>query len=680
MTVTSEIFRNLAKALALTVILLVPSSGYAQEMGKKEPVRRVYTNSFKDNWEFSFGVEYLSFYSQYEKNLDLSKSPFKSYRANFGAAATIGKWFTPEIGLRTKASGYWGKAVVSDNAETNAIRFYSIQEQAMVNLSNLILGYDPDRLYNCIPYVGAGFVRNCTYNDNSFGLGFGIHNSFRINDQIKAHADLGMTFAGNSQMRPMQDSPDFQLGRYKWVSLEIGLTFALGRSTWGHAKRTTPVITNPVTVPEIADEEEIETTRIMASGPVPSGMVLVPRGHIRMGLDKKDPLWGGQFPVRDVSVDDFYMDRTEVTNSQYHEFIQDVIDSIVVQRLGDPYYQGDINRVMGSLYITNPVTGERNIDTRQINYCYEVYDYNEAVKRRNRMDPYERNLNTDITVDPDEVVMISKDTAYVDHSGRIVRETIERPLSGPYDFLNTYIVNIYPDTTCWVNDFPNADNEMYARYYFSHPDYRDYPVVGVSWEQANAYCAWRTEKMMEQLGDDYRDVQKFRLPTEAEWEYAARGRSQNEFPWEKVAAGKNKGMFYANFMPDNGDFTKDGNIITSRVGTYPSNSLGLFDMAGNVAEWTSTAYTASGIEAMNAINPQLSYNAAIEDPYRLKKKSVRGGSWKDPESHIKSAWRTAEYQNQPRSYIGFRCVRSIATTPSERTVLTKSVSSSKKTR
>ena len=129
-------------------------------------------------------------------------------------------------------------------------------------------------------------------------------------------------------------------------------------------------------------------------------------------------------------------------------------------------------------------------------------------------------------------------------------------------------------------------------------------------------------------------------------------------------------MFYANFMPDNGDFTKDGNIITSRVGIYPSNSNGLFDMAGNVAEWTSTAFTASGIEAMNAINPQLKYNAAVEDPYRLKKKSVRGGSWKDPESHIKSAWRTSEYQNQPRSYIGFRCVRSIATTPSERTVVT----------
>ena len=665
-------YRFMLKTLALTAMLLAPAAGHSQEVQAGKSVHSVYTNSFKDNWEFSFGVEYLAFYSQFEDGLDLSKSPFKPFRANFGAAATIGKWFTPEIGLRTKASGYWGKAVISNSAETNAIRFYAIQEQAMLNLTNLAYGYNPERVYSLIPYAGAGFVRNCTYNENSIGFGLGLHNRFRINDQISAYADLGLTFAGENPAKSSADTPAFQLGRYKWVSLELGLTFALGRSTWGHARKATQaIVSDPAgySVPA-GVTEEVPTTRVLASGPVPQGMTLVPRGHIRMGLERQDSLWGNQTPIRDISVDDFYMDRTEVTNAQYHEFIQDVIDSIVVQRLADPYYQGSLEQVMASLYIINPVTGEKNIDTRQLNYCYEVYDYSESVKRRNRLDPYERNLNTDIQVDPDEVVTISKDTAYVDDRGRIIRETIERPLSGPYDFLNTYIVNIYPDTTCWVNDFPNADNEMYSRYYFSHPDYKDYPVVGVTWEQANAYCAWRTERAMDRLGDNARDFQRYRLPTEAEWEYAARGRSQNEFPWEQMKAGNGKGMFYANFMPDNGNFTKDGNIITSRVGIYPSNTYGLFDMAGNVAEWTSTAYTASGIESMNAINPQLKYNAAIEDPYRLKKKSVRGGSWKDPESHIKSAWRMSEYQNQPRSYIGFRCVRSIATTPSEKTVLT----------
>jgi formylglycine-generating enzyme required for sulfatase activity len=83
-------------------------------------------------------------------------------------------------------------------------------------------------------------------------------------------------------------------------------------------------------------------------------------------------------------------------------------------------------------------------------------------------------------------------------------------------------------------------------------------------------------------------------------------------------------------------------------------------MAGNVAEWTSTAYTEAGVTQASDINPDIHYNAAPEDPYRLKKKVVRGGSWKDVDSSIRSYARTAEYQNEQRSYIGFRCVRSVA--------------------
>lgn len=220
------------------------------------------------------------------------------------------------------------------------------------------------------------------------------------------------------------------------------------------------------------------------------------------------------------------------------------------------------------------------------------------------------------------------------------------------------------DTTCWVNDFRNSDNEAYLRSYFSNPAYNDYPVVGVTWEQANAFCAWRTDYLLKGLGPEARFVQRYRLPTEAEWEYAARGKNQNEFPWENQDVKNGDGCFYANFKPDRGNYTKDGNLITSKVGIYSPNSNGLYDMAGNVAEWTSTIYTEAGVDAMNDLNPELKYNAAKEDPYRLKKKSVRGGSWKDPESFIRSAWRSWEYQNQPRSYIGFRCVRSLATTSS----------------
>ena len=395
-----------------------------------------------------------------------------------------------------------------------------------------------------------------------------------------------------------------------------------------------------------------------------------------MGIDNPEELWGNGTPVRDISVDDFWMDRTEVTNKQYRQFVNDVLDSIISKRMQNPLYNNDREKVLESLYITNPVTGEKKIDGRQLIYKYEVYDYAQEALRKHRLNPSERNLNTDLSVNPNEVVLISKDTAFVDAWGNITRQSITRPLSGPYDFLNTYIVNIYPDTTCWINDFPNADNEMYLRYYWNRKEYENYPVVGVTWEQANAYCAWRTEMMRKELGKEGEAEQRFRLPTEAEWEYAARGRFQNEFPWAKEF--RDKGFHFANFMADEGNLTKDGNIITSQVGIYAPNSNDLYDMAGNVAEWTSTAFTDAGVEAMNVINPQLRYDAAPEDPYLLKKKTVKGGSWKDPESHIRSAWRTNEYQNQPRSYIGFRCVRSIATTPSERTVIFETTTKKKK--
>lgn len=430
--------------------------------------------------------------------------------------------------------------------------------------------------------------------------------------------------------------------------------------------------------------------------PTPYGMTMVNRGSLRMGIDSNDSLWGNVAPVKDISVDGFWMDETEVTNSKYRQFVMWVRDSILRTRLADPAYGGDetylitedqnhdpipprINwkkplprkpnedqqRAYESLYITNPVTGEKLIDASQLIYRYEIYDYTTAALRRNRIKPEERNLNTDITVNPDEVVMITKDTAYINDEGKIIRESINRPLSGPWDFLHTYIVNIYPDTTCWVNDFPNSDNEMYLRNYFSNPTYNDYPVVGVTWEQANAFCAWRTDFLLKGLSGQAKYIQRYRLPSEAEWEYAARGKDGTEFPWENPDVKNGDGCFYANFKPDRGNYTKDGNLITSKTGIYSPNSHGLYDMAGNVAEWTSTIYTEAGVEAMNDLNPKLEYNAATEDPYRLKKKSVRGGSWKDPESFIRSAWRSWEYQNQPRAYIGFRCVRSLASPASQ---------------
>lgn len=239
-----------------------------------------------------------------------------------------------------------------------------------------------------------------------------------------------------------------------------------------------------------------------------------------------------------------------------------------------------------------------------------------------------------------------------------MRETITRPLSSDYDFLNTYIVNVYPDTTAWINDFENAYNEPYTRLYFSHPGYSDYPVVGVSWEQANAFANWRTDYLRRSLGRQGVYIEPYRLPTEAEWEFAARGgANKNMYPWEGDLPISGDGCFYANFKPNEGNYVKDGNLITSRVGTYEPNDFGLYDMAGNVSEWTSTAYTESIDRLTSDINPEYRYNAAIEDPYKMKRKVVRGGSWKDIAHNVRSDLRSWEYQNEQRSYIGFRCVR-----------------------
>ena len=424
--------------------------------------------------------------------------------------------------------------------------------------------------------------------------------------------------------------------------------------------------------------------------PTPYGMVLVDRGAYAMGPATDDTIFGVKKDQRGVSVDAFWMDETEITNSKYKQFVFWVRDSIIRERLADPAYGGneafkieedkegnpikpylnwnkaipwrnaneDELRAIESVYRTNPITGRRELDPTQMNYRYEIFNHTAAAQRKNRVDPTRREYNTDKPV-PTETPTISKDTAYIAEDGSIVRETVTRPLTGDYDFLNTYIVNVYPDTTAWINDFDNAYNEQYTRLYFSHAGYNNYPVVGVSWEQANAFSNWRTDYLRRSLGREGVVIEPYRLPTEAEWEYAARaGNSESSYPWEETLPMDERGCFYANFKPLDGDYVRDGHLITSPVGTYTPNNFGLYDMAGNVSEWTSTAYTESLNRLTSDLSPEYRYDAAKEDPYKMKRKIVRGGSWKDVARNLRSDLRMWEYQNEQRSYIGFRNVRS----------------------
>ena len=173
-------------------------------------------------------------------------------------------------------------------------------------------------------------------------------------------------------------------------------------------------------------------------------------------------------------------------------------------------------------------------------------------------------------------------------------------------------VTVYPDTAVWTNDFKYSYNEPMTRLYYKHDAYANYPVVGVSWEQANAYCDWRTNRTNDLIKSDNPGQTGviFRLPTESEWEYAALGtinfdkkraeakegdKIKNEiriFPWEGSKLTNEKGKYYANFgmVKDQNElvmksYLEDGAFHTAPIQSYPCNAFKLHDMAGNVAEW-----------------------------------------------------------------------------------------------
>jgi gliding motility-associated lipoprotein GldK len=221
---------------------------------------------------------------------------------------------------------------------------------------------------------------------------------------------------------------------------------------------------------------------------------------------------------------------------------------------------------------------------------------------------------------------------------------------------------IYPDTLVWIRDYTFSYNEPLTKKYFSHVAYDDYPVVGVTWAQAKAFCQWRTKQLNSfQEMIDNPGVMDYRLPTEVEWEYAARGGHQMTlYPWGSYYSRNQEGSFVANFKPLRGNYVSDSrtNVTTMKVANYIPNSYGLYDMAGNVAEWTSNAYDESAYQIISDFSPDFQYNATPDDSPVMKRKVIRGGSWKDIAYYIQVSTRSFEYQDSAKSYIGFRCVRS----------------------
>jgi sulfatase modifying factor 1 len=380
-----------------------------------------------------------------------------------------------------------------------------------------------------------------------------------------------------------------------------------------------------------------------------------------------------------VTLKDYYMDESEITNSEYMEFVNWVRDSIVRTELAyaaedqaylldgkeersdagilrysfadidttyantyekyrienygsignlnpltegrvlnwrepiiweqEEYLDAAYSEVMDSMYlpIEDMFEGKRLLDVRKLRYSYSWFDKIQAAKSKNRKQQ---------------------------------------------DFVFYEDVGVYPDTTVWVKDFSYSYNDPIHDNYFWHEAYEEYPVVGVSWYQARAFCNWKTKKKNDYLRSKKHPsrVLNFRLPTEAEWEYAARGGIEyGTYPWGGPYTTTDQGCFLANFKPVRGDYALDGALYTVEAYSYSPNGYGLYNMAGNVSEWTNRSYFKGSLNDSRI-------NSNFED-LESKRKIIRGGSWKDIAYFLQVSTRDFEYVDSKKSYIGFRTVQ-----------------------
>lgn len=400
--------------------------------------------------------------------------------------------------------------------------------------------------------------------------------------------------------------------------------------------------------------------------PDPYGMLFIPQGSFNMGINDQDIAQSMTSQTRTVSIPSFWMDETEITNSEYRQFVYWVRDSIARRLLGEQFDEFLISEDRYGNEITPPFVNwktkfdweneeyaeilndmflpeherffrRKEIDTRKLIYEYEWVDLQQAAKKSNR---YNFEINA---YEGDVFNQKGEKNKIQDRSAFIMKDK----------------VNVYPDTLAWIADFTYSFNEPWTEMYFWHPGFDEYPVVGVNWKQATAFCIWRSQLLNNFLRSKRQpEVMQYRLPSEAEWEYAARGGlNSNLYPWGGLYTRNDKGCFLANFKPLRGRYGDDGGMYTMTVASFAPNDFGLFDMAGNVAEWTSSAFDESSYGFMHDMSPTYKYNALPSDPHVMKRKVIRGGSWKDVGYFLQNGTRTYEYQDSTKSYIGFRCIR-----------------------
>ena len=192
----------------------------------------VATNSFWSNWFIQGGVTWEAWYGNYEDGMGFSKNPFKAFRSNPGFSIGIGKWFTPGLGLRTKFQGVWGKSVWNDENIDTDNKYWILREDVLFNLSNLFCGYNEDRVWNFIPFIGGGLGRSCTYNDYAVGFTLGILNEFWVNKRLAINFEIGWNRYESSLCGMPADYGEGIMSHPNHVYAEVGVTFNLGKTRW----------------------------------------------------------------------------------------------------------------------------------------------------------------------------------------------------------------------------------------------------------------------------------------------------------------------------------------------------------------------------------------------------------------------------------------------------------------
>ena len=468
----------------------------------------------------------------------------------------------------------------------------------------------------------------------------------------------------------------------------------------------------------------------------PQGMVLIPSGSFTMGPSTPNKALDLNPTLKTVSLKAFYMDETEITNSEYRQFVNWVRDSVVRDELAraafekfentdatddDPmliyapivefdFDEGDDENPLKE-YLELNNKDQININdktTYKLNWKAPLYYTMEEYSKANDANyiavleggegpdtdaRYENHANPkddpktgekiQAGVDRNFDGIIDNRDLYIDKEGAFdgffipakdtpneLRAFKTDRIVYSYREYERYIENgkekakwseykqveVYPDTTVWYKDFSYSYNEPMHNQYFWHDAYAEYPVVGVSWEQAKAFAHWRTLYKNQHQRKQKKNIQlvpEYRLPTEAEWEYAARGGLERaEYPWGGPYTYDDKGCFLANFKPERGDYAADQILYTAEAKSYWENDYGLYNMAGNVSEWTDSNYEKDANDFVAGLNPN------VEGTDKNIRKVVRGGSWKDVAHFLKVSTRDYEYQKNKRSYIGFRTVQS----------------------